>query len=545
MSVKQFNFFIFLLFVVGGGLLVYPMNLHVYWDQCIYLLHSKFFAGQVIGYEEFKFRPILLSLISSPIWGQTNSLYPFKFMSIAFSFFFIYSCYCFNRYFLIRNIALLVTALVLFNGLLVYEARFFLTDIPASALWMLGFYHMFQNKKMSPIWAGFFYALSFMMRLGMLYFVPLFILYYLLNKKYKCMSFFLISFCLFISPYQTWIYQNYGDLFINIFQAKHEGLNNAKYSFLKLKQIILTLGLFTTIFSVLGFIRSGKNFVLFAFIYVLVVIPYNADNFRFIIPALPFLYFGVGLFFSKKLKTNYLYISALIIVIESIAILRFWYVKIPENTKEKQNIQIVSEYMAKNYAEYSPIVTSVSYPEFAFFTRKKTISPTLVVHRVSDFNYVDKSLFGESKRPLVIATDTSMPDKKWLKGNNNYKQIGTYKEFYFFTPINANYKEGVKQYRAFFVENYLDKISKGNGYLEMNSSNEVAGFYFSYIPSKKVREQLSDDCLVESIRFGQSDNYELTTFNNSEVELVIMPFYIGDCKNLNNLKFKVRFKRIE
>ena len=96
---EKLRLFSFVAIFYGVITLIFPLHLNVHWDQCVYLLHAKFFAGYEIGYNELSFRPILLSLLSAPLWKISNNLLFFKSLSILFSFAFVCIVYKFLRYY--------------------------------------------------------------------------------------------------------------------------------------------------------------------------------------------------------------------------------------------------------------------------------------------------------------------------------------------------------------------------------------------------------------------------------------------------------------
>ena len=546
MNEKVYKITYLFLIYLGVLLIAYPIDSFVYWDQCIYLLHSKFFAGLDIGYEELKFRPILLSLLTAPFWKFTSSIIPFKIFSIAFSFLLVFTCYKLNRYYFIKKNAIWVTFLVLFNGVLGYETRFFLTDIPATAFFTLSLVFLVRDSKKSSLISGVFLGCSVLMRLGMIYFVPIYLLYFFLNKRYKSFGYFVVGSIVTYLPYQIWIYSSFDELFINLRQAKFEGLNNAFYSLGRFKQILYTIGLFTPIIAIIGFIRANKYFWLISFFITLFIVPYNPENIRFLLPTLPLLALGVGFFYSKNLKNKIFVLSFTVITLELLFLGIHWRQKVAFNKPGQTSfVEQASNEIKNNFKEFTPLVTSINYPEFAFYADKIIKTPTKIVNNDKDFSFIDKSLFEESTKPLFISSKNSIPTSDWLAQNSNFKKVGSYSYLDFYTIVDLNYKKDFKQYRAFFVSNDIDKYSRGHGFLEINRKNLVDSFYFNYSATNKFYSIIPKKCFENEVVFTEKNNFELTKFNNDEVEIIIKPFHFGNCSNKNNIQFKIVFKRVK
>ena len=174
-----------LVFFIGTIGLLFPIDYNVYWDQCVYLLHSKYFSGLEIGYSELLFRSPLLSFISAPIWSLTSKIIYFKLLSFTFTLFFIFTVFKYFQKVSTNKIAILISVFLVSFGIIQLESKFFLTDIPALAFMFTSLWIIHTNKKNKFFFAGLLFGITITMRLGYLYFSPVLALYFISNMQNK------------------------------------------------------------------------------------------------------------------------------------------------------------------------------------------------------------------------------------------------------------------------------------------------------------------------------------------------------------------------
>jgi len=162
---KRYNlnniFYLVALFILLAVFLIYPLDLNIYWDQSVYLLHGKYFAGFDIGYDELIFRSPFLSLLTAPLWLFTYKIIHFKLISLLFSFYFLFISYLYLKEISKKQIALISVILLFSSGLFHFETRFFLTDIPSLSFFISSLYFTEKKLKNSSnfILAGVFLSL--------------------------------------------------------------------------------------------------------------------------------------------------------------------------------------------------------------------------------------------------------------------------------------------------------------------------------------------------------------------------------------------------
>lgn len=527
-------------------LLIYPFDINIYWDQSVYLLHSQYFAGIDIGYDELVFRSPLLSLLTSPLWLITNKIIFFKIISILFSVYLVWISFKYFCLFTKRNIALLSALLLLSSGLLQFESRFFLTDIPSLAFFITSLYFIEKVKNHinpfnAPL-AGIFLSLMLLTRLGLLYFIPLIFLYiFSLKWKKKEYLYFILGFVIIYLPYGLWIFFHYGSFFENILRAKTEGYNNASYSFLKLKQIYSSIGLTPFLFILFSLkkIHSLKNYLLFSLIIVitLFIIPYNPENNRFLLPALPFVYLLIS-YSLFKIKSQKLFLfTALFICAEHSYKFNFFRKKL---NFHQDKISLVERIVSKIPPSESVIYTNFLYPEIAFRSKKKTIVPKLYGHDFKDFIYIDKAIL--SKPGVIITNYQDDFTPSYLLNKKEFTVLEKVNGFYIIKF--SGFKNSSKQLKLFWLRNKWDKKAKGKGFLEIKD-NKIKNLAFTYYPNLQFVEKYKlSTCLshINKINFTHPDDYLVNIQNqsNESIWIEFIPKKIGTCV-YNGASFLLRF----
>lgn len=65
---KEFKFLFIVFFVSIFFRIIFFDTSYFIWDETVYLMHGKLFAGDNAGYDEIVVRPPLLPLLISPVW---------------------------------------------------------------------------------------------------------------------------------------------------------------------------------------------------------------------------------------------------------------------------------------------------------------------------------------------------------------------------------------------------------------------------------------------------------------------------------------------
>lgn len=540
----------FTLFVCALGILL-PIDFNIYWDQAVYLLHSKYFAGQEIGYNELLFRSPLISFITAPIWIFTSNILAFKLTSFVFTILFIYCVFKYFKAIGSANISIATSILLSSFGIIQLESKFFLTDIPALFFMFSSLWSVHSKYKYNFLFAGALFALTITTRLGYLYFTPIIALYYLFNmKNYKAQAIqALVGFLLIYSIYNIWIYQLYGTIFGNITKARFEGHLTATYSFEKINQIIKVTGYSTIILSLFRIFNSKKNDWLFGLCIIIttfIVIPYNPQNDRFIIPAIPFLlYFSLSFLSSLKDKKLQKCILFIFILEHSLTLIQYrshlsYNSKLEPTTSQQISSEIKDKPLDRVY-------TNIFYPSIAFYSDKEVIVPNTVGHENDEFHFVDHAFL--TKPGYVVTRNQGPMNKKYFESKKeNFKFLNTVDQVDIYEYL-GNFSKSIKQYRLFILQAPGNVYGHGKGFLELDGE-EIKKFSMSYhVTPGFLSESSLDTCLKSKFfSFKFIDHIPLNQIKivkkqKNKIWIRFKPNTINGCKYTSK-SFELRYDLI-
>jgi hypothetical protein len=531
--------------------LLLPIDYNIYWDQCVYLLHGQYFSGSSIGYSELLFRSPLLSFLTSPIWYITSKIIYFKLISFCFTLSFIYFNYKYVKIISTKNIALVTSLLLATAGILQLESKYFLTDIPALAFMFATLYFIHTNHRYRFLIAGVLFGLTITMRLGYLYFSPIMALYFLANMKNKKTELIesLLGFLMIYSIYNIWIYNEFETVFGNIYAARFEGHWVSSYTFDKIFQILRVTGASVIICSILGIIKENIKDWIWPLIYILVVfiiIPFNPQNDRFIIPAIPFLlYLTVRYLNSIKKKNVFVLITTIVLTEHAFLILKNR-AQLSQNSKDQPSIGKKIGLSVNKY-KHDTIYTNNFYPSIAYYSKKHIIVPHSVGHEKDEFHFIDHAFL--TKPGLVITNGKGSINKRYLKSKNQYfKYLHSVEDFNIYEYLGKFSKE-IKQYKLYILEAPGDKYAQGHGFLEMNG-NQINKFYMKYMVTDKfLKETGWTDCLdkkaltfkyISDIPISEID---IISKSKDSIWIKFQPKKVNDCQNMQS-SFKLRYDLI-
>lgn len=545
MKEEKFNYILLLLCIIGAWGIIFPLNPLVFWDQCIYILHAKYLSGFEVGYNELNFRSPLLSLLTVPIAYMEGSVILYKIFSVLWALAFpISSFYLFKDKLNGRREKVLFCSLILLNGLLQYESKFFLTDIPSLVLLIFSFHFLRLEKSYNPYLAGLLCGLGILMRLGNISLIPIFIGSILLKKDWKLLFKFSVCFILTLLPYQAWLYSHHENIFQIILQARLEGMRNAKYSFLKIIQIFQVFGIFSLTFAALGLYLKRYYKLAWVLLFTIIVIPYNPENYRFLLILIPLMSFSI-LSLYQYLGFKWKKIITVIVLLETIFLHITWRQKLSFIKPEvKSKAQLLSVYIKTHFKNIPFIASSFLYPDLAFFTDKRIIPLTRTYANAHEFSYVDKSVLKE-RHVLVLSNNKTMPLLSYFKNNSNFVSRGEFEEIHFF-EYKGGLKVGYEQYSAIRLLTHFYWGYYGKGFLELDNKENIKQFLYIY----RVSPDFIDNnklfkCGIKQ-KITMNNFKELKIVNKSEQGLIveITPKKLGHCKNIKSISFKVQYSLI-
>jgi hypothetical protein len=537
---KGLLYFVFVLACFG---LFYPVNSLLSWDQTLYFLHAKYFGGQAIGYNELNFRPILLSLLLSPFTKIISNVYFYKIIGPLFGVLLIFYSYLLAQKFLTRTWSLLAIVLIASNGVLQYESKFLLTDIPSASLLVAGTYYLFfANSHKSFLLSGLFLSGSILMRYGNLYYFLVLLIYLFWNCNLRNIVYFLLGSLTLLLPHQLYFYFEYNTFVDNFVIARFEGVRNAQYSWLKVLQIFTFLGPLSFILLVLSIIKSPVWKLLIIVITGLVFVPFNQDNSRFLIPILTFSVIMILTFVSAQ-KKNVIKLLIVLIVFESLLLVFYWRSKIlPTNERNLTNVELTSQYITNEINDINRIITNYYYPDFALHTNKIINVPLQQVSSNEDFYFILPALTAD-KNVLIVTQENGMPDPEYLRGLN-FQHIKSIHGFELFKlPLDFDITPSI--YRASFIYTKLEKYPQGSGLLRMGLNSQIKDLKFNYKP-KKIKLVKYKKCFEKTdiTITNMNQGFKIVASNKQQVIIDYIPQRLGACVNDDNQVIQIVFDRL-
>ena len=544
MNEKNFKIPLVIVTLYGLYNVIFPISPMLFWDQCVYVLHSMFFAGQEISYSELSFRSPLLSIITSPLALMSVKPIVYKYVAIFIALLLPFSALYAFRFRLKEQIdKYILLALLFSNRLLQYEAKYFLTDIPSVVLLLISFGLLENKTKKYSFYSGIVAGLGILMRHGNITVIPLYFIYLFYQYRRRDMVYFLSAFIFTLLPYQTWIFLEFKNPFYNFNAARLEGVRNATYSMSKFGQLWQSFGYLTVGVSFLGLFLRKKLSLVLIIIYLFIIIPFNPENLRFLLPILPFVYLGYFSFKEKVSKTTGI-ITLAFLFTESYMLNIKWRKKLDDISIESISwSQKVSEHISKKYSEYEYIVTADIYPTLAYYTKKKIITLSSIYIAPGEFKYVDKSAL-EDKNALIVFKKGSQPGITYFKNNKYFKLLEKYEGFFIY-KYTGGLKENFKQFRAIRIFNNYYKGYSGRGFLELDENNNVSQFLLEYnISPQFIKDNSLENCNVgNSIRFNNIKNVQIVETAPEKVVIILKPNRLGTCENIV-VDFRVSYEQI-
>jgi len=531
--------------------LLFPIDYNVYWDQCVYLLHSKYFSGQEIGYSELLFRSPFLSFITAPISLLSNNIIVFRIVSLLFTVLLIISSFFYFERTSNKKLALILTIFFSTFGIIQQETKYFLTDIPAMSFFFLSLLNIHSKYKARFFVSGLLFGFAIITRLGYLYFAPAMAIYFILNMKEwkKEIPISLLGFLSVYTFYNIWIYNEFNTIFENISRARFEGHWVASYSFKKVSQIFYVCGFSSIIYSLFSLKNLTWNKSLFPALMIFttfVVVPYNPENNRFIIPAVPFLlYLSIEFLMkvkSRKLQTFLLFVFCVDTsynLLNHRSLINYYSQEEISRAKEIA-LSIPSD-------KYNTIYTNIFYPSLAYYAGMELVVPRIVSHENDEFHYVDHAFL---KQPGYVVTDNKGPiNRSYLNGNSHFKLlkdlngIGIYE-------YDGKFSNKIKQYRLYILEAPFNLYAHGRGYLEMNQGKIKKVLLAYNIVDQFLTGTNIKNCTKgkKIIRFTYPGNIDINDIkieskDSKSIWISFSPKNINGCKFNPNF-FKLRYDLI-
>ncbi|MFA6022851.1 MAG: glycosyltransferase family 39 protein [Candidatus Pacearchaeota archaeon] len=435
---------IILFFIIS----IFPIRIYHWWDETVYLQNAEVLFSGRTNYDEFSFRPPLLSILFAGIFFIWHSPIAASILTttlciLAPIFIFLIGKKLYNF-----KTGIIAGLIVCFAPFIVFNSNFLLTDIPAMSFIAISFYFaLLHEKKMFPLLSGIFLSLATLMKFTSILLGLVILAYFIINKvNIKKILLFILGAGLVILPYFIWAQLSFGNFLSPIIQGslmvsdKNEGnmfyLQNISNAFTILPIIGILILILFRIFTINQ--KKYKNwkidliliFWIVIFLIYLTITPHKELRYLFPI-TIPLIILGANGLSSllDKLKSKYQIIISLILILfllySFVSAIPKDYYKLT-NTAKPNEVK-ASEFITKNYnlTIYSPH----NWPVFAYYTNLKTIQ--LWPYDSSFYYNYNKILEPES---ILIVTEgiNKHPTVEWLNNSQNFKFLEKFGEVYIY-----------------------------------------------------------------------------------------------------------------
>ncbi len=223
--------FLIIVFIIAVIVrLIYIDTSYFFWDETVYLMHGKLFAGQQVGYEQVFVRPPLLpSILLIPSLFEDYALLA-RIIVIILNSLIVFPLFYLGKY-INQKTAIFSTLLITFLPIHIINSRWIMTDAPGALLGLLTLLSFFkwvkEEKAIFAYLGAVFMALSILMKFTNLLLFALILPLILLNiKKIKELTISAVFFIITLAPFLLYNLFNYNNPFYIFSRALHVVFTN-------------------------------------------------------------------------------------------------------------------------------------------------------------------------------------------------------------------------------------------------------------------------------------------------------------------------------
>lgn len=444
-SLKKKHLFFLVLFLLILLIRLWPLRMYFWWDETVYLQHADILLGGTNNYNEFSFRPPLLSILFSALFFIYNHPLLAQLLIILFSLLSILFIYLITKEIYGEQEALLAGFLLAFTPFFVEYAHYLLTDLPALTLLCIAFYFLIlghkRNKNFHYFLSGLFFSLAILMKFTSLFSFFIIPLYFFLKKvPWKNILYLTGGILLGLLPFFIWAQITQG-FFIAPFLFAPEQVTEPTPllfylgTFLSIYPVIYLLGiLLWVIYYFLekepffrNLLRLDLLFLCWIIFFLLLLSALPHKETRYILPlALPLTILsarGIILWYKHKSRTFRT-------ILLSLVFLLFIFSFAPSFDRfnehfidnEKPTEIEVTEYILQHYPSETVLYSHYNYPVYAYYTKMN-------ISRIPDNPFQDKGI-------LILYEQQDQLFSKDVKEDNRFAFIRSFQNvsLYTFTP---------------------------------------------------------------------------------------------------------------
>ncbi|MBL7206173.1 MAG: glycosyltransferase family 39 protein [Candidatus Aenigmarchaeota archaeon] len=263
---KEIKFLIIIFLLSVSLRLVFIDTSYFIWDEAVYLLHGKMFAGVNVGYEELSSRPPLISLIISPLWHLGNFELAVRILIAIINSLIVVPVYYLGKI-LSKKTGMISAILIAILPASVTHSRYILTDHMGALLALttiLFFFLGTKERKSKLLYIGsIFLTLSILMKFTNILLFLLLIPFLIMLLAEKRIKEILISGAVFLatlSPYLLFNYLSFGEPLHTFLKAWRIVAKPVPVNFDFFAYIFNdTFGLIFLVVSLIGFIAFARK----------------------------------------------------------------------------------------------------------------------------------------------------------------------------------------------------------------------------------------------------------------------------------------------
>jgi len=447
--------FIFLvIFLIAFLLRLFPLRISNWWDETVYLQHAEVFFSGRTNYNEFSFRPPLLSILFFLIYFINHSIFSASILVAFINVLAPIIIFLIGRRLYDLRVGIIAGLISAFTPFIIRNSNYLLTDVPVITFMALAFYlAMFKDKKYLLFYSGVFCSLAVLMKFTAVLLFPILLIYLFLNKtSLKNIFIFGVGSTLILIPYFVWMQISYGNFLTPFIQGSvmvTDKNEETFFYFFNIYNVYTWLTLIGLILGVISFLiklqekryydfKSDLVMILWIFIFLIYITKVPHKELRYILPiTVPIILLaskGISISFNF-IKTKYRVILWILFIIYLLILVypRVHYIQeVGFIDKTISDERIVADYILHEMNYSGVIYASTRWPVLAYYTGLETH----FIYPADDRFYSQYQDILNQSGILIGLNKENNPQPIWLDKNSKFVHIKDIGEFfiYEYTP---------------------------------------------------------------------------------------------------------------
>ena len=448
---KKLVFFIIIILILAFLVRVIPIRTAHWWDETVYLQNAEVLFSGRTNYDEFSFRPPLLSVLFFLVFFIKHSPISASILTAAISTLAPLFAFLIGKKLYGLKTGIIAGLILAFSPIIALHSNFLLTDVPVITLLGASFYlSLFREKKILLFLSGVIFSLAILMKFTAALMVFVFLLYFFFRKfKLKEVILFVAGFTIIFLPYLIWSQVQFGNFLTPFIKGSQMVSDKNESLFFYFKNIPKAFTILVPIGIVLWFVNSliqiknkkYKNFKkdLIMLFWVIVFLAYLTltphKEIRYIFPiAIPIILLASQGFslLIKKIKNPYKISVWIILSFYLLFLISSTYAY--ESFAKSQLIDYsqtdemkIADYLKEiNYT--GVIYSNQRWPVLAYYTGLETrqLYPY-------DLRFYSEALPIMEKPGLLIGMfGVKEPQPRWLDKNSHFKYVNEIGDFFIY-----------------------------------------------------------------------------------------------------------------